>query len=623
MMPTWSELHLLQWRFPWGALVVLLPLALAWLAHRQQQRLAGYADAHLLPWAVVQTGPGLAVGRRKVLEVAAWLLLALAATGPRLPAATNDAAAHRSAPPHVVDLMVVLDVSASMAATDVAPDRLSRARLELTDLLKQLNGERLGLMLYAAQAGLLLPPTDDAALFERALSQAGADLLDAQGTDLAQALRLARQTLLAEAASVTGLPPRSRAVLLVTDADTSSLDGAAGKAAQQAAQTLRADDIPLFVLTVASTDGAPVPLAGGGQATQNGPPMISGPDVRAYRRLAQDSGGELALVSNGDADWNALYDSGIARLRGAAVNTATAQAWHELFAWPLGLALVLLLGVYLPPPEKRALAQAGVWLAVLVGSAGMPPPAQAQDAPNKSTPSATTNATSTAQAAAQAYRNAQWRQAQTLFTRQGGYAGHMGGGAAAWKLRDYTAASRHFSTALLLARTDSERGDALYNLGNAYFGQAQWDRAAQAWRAVLLSRPADAAAATNLVQAEAQLAKRAGNVPMKSDLRGRRGFLAEGQVSIDGAVDAQDESLDLPELPQGPRSAGAADAAGARLSPQADAAGMPSVQLDPQRLQSGLVKLERLEERQRDLLRGLLKQDRVPAPPSASAGVPW
>lgn len=616
MMPVWSELHLLQWRFPWGALVVLLPLALAWAARRQKHRLASYADAHLLPWAVVQTGPGLAVGGRQVFHVLAWLLLALAAAGPRLPAHASDTQANRSTPPHVIDLMVVLDVSASMTATDVAPDRFSRARLELTDLLQRHNGERLGLILYAGQAGVLLPPTDDAALFRQALSQAGADLIDAPGTDVAQALRLARQALRSDAA------PHSRAVLLVTDADTSSLDATAGEAAREAAQALRADDIALFVLVVASAEGAPMSLAGGGPAMKDGIPMISQPDVRAYRRLAVESGGELAWVRDGDGDWDALYDGGIARLPGATVSAAAAQAWHELFGWPLGLALVLLLWVHLPPANKRALTQAGVLLAVLLGSTGMAPPAAAQDAAGRSPPPARANAQVTAQAA-QAYRNAQWSQAQALFARQGGYAGHMGGGASAWKLRDYAGAARYFSQALLLARTDDERDDTLYNLGNAYFGLAQWDRAAQAWRAVLLSRPGDAAAASNLGHAEAQLAKRSGSVPMKSDLRGRRGFLSEGLVSVDGAVGAQDDSIRLPELPQGPRGASATDAAGARLTRQVDTANAPLVQLDPQRLQSGLIKLERLEDRQRELLRGLLKQDRVPAPSSASAGVPW
>ncbi len=595
MMPAWFELHLLQWRFPWGALVVLLPLALAWWALRQKQRLDSYADAHLLPWVVLQTGPGLAVGGRQVFNLLVWLLLALAAAGPRLPALASDTHVNQSTPPHLIDLMVVLDVSASMTATDVAPDRFSRARLELTDLLHRHNAERLGLILYAGQAGVLLPPTDDAALFRQALGQAGADLIEAPGTDVAQALRLARQTLRSDAA------PHKRAVLLVTDADSSSLDGTAGEAAREAVQALRADDIALFILVVASAEGAPMSLAGGGPAMKDGIPVISRPDVRAYRRLAHDSGGEMAWVRDGDADWDALYDDGIARLRGAAVSAAAAQAWHELFGWPLGLALGLLLWLHLPPANKRAHLQVAGLLALLlgsIGSMGMAPPAAAQDAAGRLPPPA------------------------RAIARQGGYAGHLGGGAADWKLRDYAGAARHFSQALLLARTDGERDDALYNLGNAYFGLAQWDHAAQAWRAVLLSRPGDAAAAANLGHAEAQIAKRSG-VPMKSDLRGRRGFLSEGLVSVDGAVGAQDDSIFLPELPQGPRGAGASDAAGARLTRQVDTAHAELVPLDPQRLQSGLVKLERLEERQRELLRGLLKQDRVPAPPAASAGVPW
>jgi len=364
-MPAWSELHLLQWRFPWGALVVLLPLALAWLARRQKQRLDSYADAHLLPWAVLQTGPGLAMGGRKVFNLLAWLLLALAAAGPRLPTLASDADANRSTPPHLIDLMVVLDVSVSMTATDVAPDRFSRARLELTDLLHRHNAERLGLILYAGQAGVLLPPTDDAALFKQALDQAGADLIDAPGTDLAQALHLARQALRSDAA------PGRRAVLLVTDADSSSLDGAVGEAARQAVQALRADDIALFILVVASAEGAPMSLADGSQAMKDGIPVISRPDVRGYRRLAHDSGGELAWVRDGDADWDALYDDGIARLRGAAVSAATAQAWHELFGWPLGLALGLLLWLHLPPANQRAQMQAGVLLAVLLGTIGI------------------------------------------------------------------------------------------------------------------------------------------------------------------------------------------------------------------------------------------------------------
>ena len=591
------ELAALQWRFPWAGLLVVLPLALGWLARRRQQQLARYADAHLLPWAVARQGMGGARRLRRVAEALAWLLLALAAAGPRLPAAVPEQADARA--PHGIDVMVVLDVSASMSASDVAPDRLTRARLELQDLLARLHGERLGLLLYAGQAGVLLPPTDDLALFARALQQAGPELLDAPGTDLARALTLAREQL-----TRTADPARRRAVLLLSDADEDSLQGAA---VSQAVQALRAADIPLYALVTASREGALFELPSGARALRGGTPVLSRPALDAYQELAQRSGGRLALVRDGDADWAQLYDEGLARLPASALPRGPAQAWRELYLWPLGLALLLLLVSSLPAAPRQAAH------AVLLGLLLMPalwatPPAMAGEAP-----------LAAAEAAARAWRAGQWAQALPLFERQGGYAGAMGAGAAAWQLRDHAAAARHFRQALLLARSDAERDDALYNLGSAHYAQEHWLAAAQAWRTVLLSRPGDARAAANLVHAEAQLARRARTLT-PSDLRGRRGFTVEGLASMDGAADVRDEPVPLPEL-----AAGGSDhtaAAGARLRADAAPALASEVGVQARQLQSGLLKLERLQEQQRELLRGLLKQDRLPTP-SQATGAPW
>lgn len=602
-MPTWHELAELQWRYPWAALLLLLllPLLLGALTRRRQQRLARYADAPLLPWAVQRHATAGAGRLRRGAEVLAWLLLALAAAGPRLPALAPQAGERAARAPHLIDVMVVLDVSASMSASDVAPDRLTRAKLELQDLLARLHGERLGLLLYAGQAGLLLPPTDDTALFAHALQQAAPDLLPAPGSDVARALTLAREQL-GQGAD----PARRRAVLLLSDAEEDSLQGAAGEAVQAAVEALRAADIPLYVLVTASRDGALFELPNGARALREGTPALSRPDLDAYRRLARRSGGELAELRDGGADWDQLYDAGLARLPGAGVPSGAVQAWRELFLWPLGLAWLLLLWSGLPP-AARVRGGAALLVLLLAGPLAAPE-AQATEPPSH------------AEAAAQAYRAGQWAQALPLFERQGTYAGAMGAGAAAWQLRDFARAARHYRQALLLARDAAQRDDALYNLGNAHYAQERWLAAAQAWRAVLLSRPGDARAAANLVHAEAQLAKRAGT-PMRSDLRGRRGFAVEGFVGLDGAVDLREEPLRLPELEPGARAAGTSDAADARLRADAgETAAAPAP--GPQQLQSGLLKLERLQERPRELLRGLLKQDRVPQTGSTT-GAAW
>jgi Ca-activated chloride channel family protein len=209
-----TNLEQLDWATPWGALLLLVPLALAGMAYRRRAKLAAWADPHLQPWAVAAKGEGERRNGRRLAAWLAWGLLALAAAGPRLP--LEETVDKRSGPArHVVSVMVALDVSASMAAADIAPDRLTRARLELADLTKRLSGERLGLVLYAGEAGLLLPPTDDASLFDRALSQAGPELIEAQGSDVAAALELAAQKLGSEKI-------KRRAVLLVTDAEAST-----------------------------------------------------------------------------------------------------------------------------------------------------------------------------------------------------------------------------------------------------------------------------------------------------------------------------------------------------------------------------------------------------------------
>lgn len=570
------DYSLLDWAYPWGAALLLVPVLLAWLAHRRRARLEAWADPHLQPWAVAAKGVGQGISWRSYAGGLAWALLALAAAGPRLPLqefAANEETASR----HVMSMLVALDVSASMAATDIAPDRLTRARLELSDLTKRLQGERLGLMLYAGDAGLLLPPTDDAKLFARALGQAAPDLIEAQGTNPAAALEQAAQILGKE-------KTRGRAVLLVTDAEADSLNGALAEAFRKAAETLRAGGIPLYVLAVSTSAGGPIPMRDGGYAERDGAQVTSRPALEAYADAARMTGGALAAAADGNADWQRLYDDGIASLPGDAPADENVRAWRTLYAWPLFLSLLLFMIVWLP----RALPAASLVFALAL----LPP---GQDA----------FANEAAQQAWQAYRSGNYNDAIRLYGMEGGYAGQMGAGAARWKLQDYAAAARHFGAALLLAGSEPERADALYNLGNAHFALARWQTAAEAWRAVLQMRPGDERAQRNLAEADRQLARHR-NAPIKTDLRGRRGTLAQGEVNVDW-----DKELAMPEL-EPPKDTLLLERDGAAgASKQGGNAAETGVSLDARRLQSGLRKLDRLEERPRALLKGLLKQDSI------------
>lgn len=566
MMEVWANLH---WREPLWLGLAAMPLLLAIWRARRRARVLRYADAELLPWAASRSAAKRDAWPRALAHALAWALLALAAAGPRLPL---DWRAGQVAPRHVVTVMVALDVSASMHATDISPDRLTRARLELLDWLPRLQGERVGLIVYAGEAGVLLPPTDDIALLRRALGEVDSRLIEARGTNLAAALDLAR-------AQLAAAPGHARAVLLVSDAESDSVE----PAAQAAVGALRTAHLPLFVLGVGSESGAPVPLPDGGFAERDGVRVLSRMDAATYGHWARSTGGRFAEAADGDGDWAALYDGGIAALPGDPAAAGSVRAWRELYAWCLAPALALFMAVYLP---RRAVATAAV--AVLFAML-LPPPAQADEA-----------------AAWQAWQARRYASAQMLYAQLGGYTGQMGAGAAAWRQADYAAAARHFGAALLLAASERERADALYNLGNAHYARGQWQAAVEAYQVVLRMRPADARARANLETAWQKLQRQSRDAPMQSDLRARHGFLAEGHIQTDNGNGRMPDEPDS-AAPGMQVERGQVQGTGARA---AASAGSPAaIGVDSRLAPSGLKKLARLQDRPQTMLRNLLKQD--------------
>lgn len=289
------------------------------------------------------------------------------------------------------------------------------------------------------------------------------------------------------------------------------------------------------------------------------------------------------MVSDGDADWVALYDRGLATLPGDAVAPATAVAWRELYPWFLAPALALFMVVWLPRRVAAGLAL------VAVGIAAMPRPASADEA-----------------AAWAAWQQQRYTRAQMLYAETGGYHGHMGAGAAAWRQADYAAAQRHFGAALLLADNDGKQADALYNLGNAHYGRGQWLAAVEAFETVLRMQPGHGRARANLEFARERLRRERLRSPMQSDLGGRRGFLAEGQVQPDGQAGAEPE--DPESVPPGVQI-DRAPSGGPDAYASGDAAPRQPLAVDSRLASSGLKKLERLQDRPANLLRNLLKQD--------------
>jgi Ca-activated chloride channel family protein len=574
-----ADLLQLEWRAPWWSLVALQPLAVKLLMRLRRQRLLRYAEPHLLPWATrggLKTGEDL---RLRWLTGAFWLLLACALAGPRLAIDPTPDARQAATPRHEMDVMVVLDVSPSMRAQDIKPDRLARAKLKLVDLTTRLRGERVGLIAFSGQAGLVMPLTQDTHLMNYFLDQAQPDLFEEKGTDLGDALDLARTYLQAQ-------PAASRAILLVTDADVNSLSGAAGNAALAATRALKDAHIPLFILGVGTEQGAPIPLPDGGVAEDQGNPVISRLDKSGFASLAASDGGTFAQLSDGDGDLSAVYDRGILTLPAKKRASAPGRTWRELYPFALVPALILF---FLMQGQRRR------WAAAIATTALLATSAQAQ-----------TNGADVAgwQDAYDAYRKGDYLLAQHLYDARAGFAARMGEGAAAYRRKDYVYAVRQFTAALLAAEGPDQRADALFNLGNSEFMAGSRTAALDAFQGVLRYRPKDEKARANLAHVTSLM--RPGAARGGEGIPGRHGHgLGEGANANEEAPMGMEEEKEKPQVLV-EKGAGLDDAERARTIGKG---GGRTVAANAG-LRAAQKKLELIQDHPRMLIKHLITQDR-------------
>ena len=279
-----SDFHFL--RPLWLLLAVfggLLPLI--WRRnHAEQRRLRAIIAPHLLPYLLVT--PQDTHRLRPVHLVAALLILGAIATAGPTWEQDRPAFLENRAP-----LIVALDLSPSMDASDVQPTRLEAAKHKLHDLIARRSGARTALIAYAGSAHLVLPATDDPALLDSFIQALGTDLIDKPGKNVAAVIEQAKRLLQAEKT------PGS--LLLITDgADTTQLDALK--------QQLHNSNLQVLVLAVGSANGGIIRDASGQPRTDsNGRPELGSFDSAALKQLAAATDAPLGslTLNDDDLDW--------------------------------------------------------------------------------------------------------------------------------------------------------------------------------------------------------------------------------------------------------------------------------------------------------------------------------
>lgn len=197
-----------------------------------------------------------------------------------------------------VELMILLDVSNSMLAEDIKPNRLEKAKMAISRMVEKLSNDKIGMIVFAGDAYVQLPITTDYSSAKLFLSNVSTDIVPVQGTAIGSAIDLAVKSFTPETET-------SKAIIVITDGENHQDDAIA------AATNARDSGIYVHTVGMGLEQGVPIPLKGSpGQFMKDGQGnvVVSKLDEETLKQIAKAGEGLYVRASNTDVGLNTLLD---------------------------------------------------------------------------------------------------------------------------------------------------------------------------------------------------------------------------------------------------------------------------------------------------------------------------
>jgi Ca-activated chloride channel family protein len=359
-----------------------------------------------------------------------------------------------------LDIVVAVDTSKSMLATDIAPNRLARAKLAALELMQKAGTDRMGLVAFAGDAFLECPLTIDNTAFQQCVQALDVNSIPQGGTAIAAAIKTA----------LTAFKEGNHHKVLVLFTDGEDNDTGALEAAQDAAKA----GLKIFTIGIGTAAGdlLRVTDANGNSdyvRDEQGNVVKSHLNEALLQQIAGATGG-FYLPLRGANTIDTLYERGLAPLPKSEGKERLVRRYHEQFHWPLAAAILLLLAeLFLPErrsltrhePDgglKRAVPEAGVPIATLVALLGL---------------AVCGNAAASPSSALREYKSGYYTNALQEFERLAQANTNdlrliFNAGTAAYRATNFDAALNDFQTATLSPDLKLQQ-QAHYNLGNTLY----------------------------------------------------------------------------------------------------------------------------------------------------------
>ena len=234
-----------------------------------------------------------------------------------------------------IDLFLCVDISNSMHAEDIAPNRLERSKQAINKLISKLGGDRIGIIVFAGNAYVQLPITTDYSAAKMFLSTVDTDLIPTQGTEVGRAIELAIKSF--------GDTKHNKAIIIISDGEDHE-NGGAVKAAQEAAK----HGIKIYTIGMGLDEGAPIPLYNkygkktGYKKDKDGNIIITKVDDKILRQIAEIGDGIYVRANNSNVGLDKIYED-INKTEKSEIESNVFTDYDDQFQWFVGAAIILLI----------------------------------------------------------------------------------------------------------------------------------------------------------------------------------------------------------------------------------------------------------------------------------------
>lgn len=234
-----------------------------------------------------------------------------------------------------IDLMFCIDISNSMNAEDIAPNRLERSKQAINNIIGKLKGDRIGIIVFAGNAYVQLPITTDYAAAKLFLSTINTSLIPSQGTEIGAAINLAARSF--------GNSEHEKAIIVISDGEDHE-NGDAIKAAQEAIKS----GIKIYTIGMGLEDGAPIPIYNqygkrtGYKKDRDGNIVITKLDDNMLRQIAEIGDGIYRRASNSNVGIDEIIDN-INKTEKSEIDSKIFTDYEDQFQWFLGASIIFLI----------------------------------------------------------------------------------------------------------------------------------------------------------------------------------------------------------------------------------------------------------------------------------------